>query len=366
MVQLDSKNILLISPEPWGAYFVSKHHYALALAERGNSVFFLNPPSKRFRCLPVVQNLWVVDYHPLLRGLSHLPEWLSSWLTKMQFNNLEDKLSRKIDIIWNFENSRFFNLSTIRTSVLKISQIVDLDQDFNFKLGCKTADIALAVSDSILRKQKQVQPKSFKIGHGYRPSPAILDIQLDGSHHIKVGYVGNLTLKYLNWPLIYKVVEQNPTLGFYFLGPMGESNISDGYSNQLLQLSKVKSLKNAFFIGGRPYSEVPSYLARFDILLLAYDYENFPNQLENSHKMMEYLASGKVIVSTYLPEFKNHRDLIAMADKSQEFPGLFQKVVSDFQQLSSHNQTEKRKSFANRFTYKKQLARIEKLLVEKI
>ncbi len=39
------KTILLISPESWGKSFVSKHHYAVELAKKGNIVYFLNPPS---------------------------------------------------------------------------------------------------------------------------------------------------------------------------------------------------------------------------------------------------------------------------------------------------------------------------------
>ena len=41
---LRDRTILLVSPNEWGAMHVSKHHYALELAERGNRVIFLNPP----------------------------------------------------------------------------------------------------------------------------------------------------------------------------------------------------------------------------------------------------------------------------------------------------------------------------------
>ena len=35
------KKILIISPEPWGVNHISKHHYALALIKKGNTVYFL-------------------------------------------------------------------------------------------------------------------------------------------------------------------------------------------------------------------------------------------------------------------------------------------------------------------------------------
>ena len=42
---LDLYSILIISPEAWNGHFVSKHHYAVSLANRGYKVYFLNPPS---------------------------------------------------------------------------------------------------------------------------------------------------------------------------------------------------------------------------------------------------------------------------------------------------------------------------------
>ena len=44
---LKDKSILIVSPEPWAHLFVSKHHYAVHLAQRGNKVFF--PKSSRKR-----------------------------------------------------------------------------------------------------------------------------------------------------------------------------------------------------------------------------------------------------------------------------------------------------------------------------
>jgi len=39
---MSNQTILIISPESWGKSKISKHHYALALANRGMKVYFLN------------------------------------------------------------------------------------------------------------------------------------------------------------------------------------------------------------------------------------------------------------------------------------------------------------------------------------
>ena len=46
MSALTNKTILIISPQGWGDMFISKHHYAIELAKKGNTVYFLNPPGE--------------------------------------------------------------------------------------------------------------------------------------------------------------------------------------------------------------------------------------------------------------------------------------------------------------------------------
>ena len=128
MGHLVNKNILLISPEPWGELMVSKHHYALELANR-NKVFFLNPPGHREGLGQVSDNLVVVDFVSKIRGIRMLPQLLGAKLIARDLKILEDLVQVKFDIIWNFDPSRFFDLSAIK-QVLRIAHIVDLNQDF--------------------------------------------------------------------------------------------------------------------------------------------------------------------------------------------------------------------------------------------
>src|SRR6186713_730734 len=44
MPSLRNRTILIVSPQSWGKMYVSKHHYAIELANYGNKVYFLNPP----------------------------------------------------------------------------------------------------------------------------------------------------------------------------------------------------------------------------------------------------------------------------------------------------------------------------------
>src|SRR5579862_3671957 len=97
---LAGKTILVISPQAWGDMLISKHHYALELARRGNQVYFLNPPDNdhwnlkgpdkriQIRVSKVNPNLYLVDqllYFPYL--LKYHARGLYNLLIKRQIRN---------------------------------------------------------------------------------------------------------------------------------------------------------------------------------------------------------------------------------------------------------------------------------------
>jgi UDP-galactopyranose mutase len=55
------------------------------------------------------------------------------------------------------------------------------------------------------------------------------------------------------------------------------------------------------WIGGRPYAELPAWLARFDLALIPYDYRG-AHRFLYPVKALEYLAGGKPVLSTPLPD----------------------------------------------------------------
>ena len=280
---LIDKSILLISPESWGINHVSKHHYAVELSKKGNKVYFLNPPGKVNSLIDIYKDLWVVNYKPCFRGLRILPGYMSGFLVKKEIEKLEKWINVKFDIIWNFDSSRFFNLSQIKNK-LKIAHIVDWSENFNRKLLSKTSDIGFCTSRFLEEEMKKYNPHTYNIGHGYSTSDYMLNEeelkQLKDKFKIKVGYVGNMNITYIDWSLIKTLAERNPDIGFYFLGPINKSNISNstiinhGYF-------VVNELHNTFFLGEKDSYKIPSYLAQFNILIIVYKSRGYVKQLAN-------------------------------------------------------------------------------------
>jgi glycosyltransferase involved in cell wall biosynthesis len=365
---LSSKTILVISPEPWSYIFVSKHHYAIKLAERGNSVYFLNAPSADLKEDVVIEEtrykgVYVIDYTAPFKGLRFLPAFLRNEIEKRFIKKLERKINKTFDIIWNFENSRFYDFRFASKEVVKIYHQVDLDQNFHPSTATKTADIVFAVNDVIKGHLESFAP-AIKIPHAFsgnftEQARKVLNgdpLQIKKHERVQVYYVGNLESTYLDHRLLQQLVIEHPEVDFNLVGPYGESEV----------VEKLTEYKHVQLLGKHRPEQVMKFLDDADILLLLYAVDLFPDQRTSSHKVMEYLASGKAIVSTFLGEFVDKRDLLYMAEKSEDLPRLFNFCVTHMDEINDAGKMKKRIQFAMDNTYEARIQQIEKLLYQTV
>ena len=355
-MKLTNKTILLISPEPWDHIFVSKHHYATHLAKKKNSVYFLNPPSDKIDCKETeYKNVYNVNYKGYLKGLRFLPSILQRYFILKKFKFIEKLCGVQFDIIWSFDNSVFFDFSALPESIYSISHIVDLNQDFEFKKASKTADLCLSSSTSILEKQKKYNHNSHNIGHGYNKLAGQANqFKLKGNSNINCGYAGNLDIKYIDWNLIEKLVTNFPTIDFHFLGQWN-------YKEENL---KLNSKPNFHYYGRVATDDLPSFYSKMDVLMILYQYEKYPQQLSNPHKMMEYLGSGKMVLATFTEEYQQlaNEGIIKMTKSAKEYYIFLDEIVKDIGYWNRKKMCELRQSFANTKTYNFQIKKVENFI----
>jgi len=363
MFTFKNKSILIISPEYWGGNYISKHHYAIKLAERGNRVYFLNPSFDKNEIVKINERVLVVNYKPVFKGLRFLGKFLSSLFTRWELLRLEKQLNIQFDILWNFDSSRFFSLSLLPKRILKIYHNVDLTENFQRRLGASSSDVCLAPNDYIAQALKKYNVNSFKIRHGYscQDSPAPVELGVAVKEKVKIGYIGNLSSRYIDWKLLNEMTKEFNHVAFVFIGPVGKSNISR--SEKLDEyLIKTQELSNAYFIGSKPSSQIQALLLNFDIQLICYRADEFKEELASNHKLMEYLGSGKVVVSTFTEEFQEFPELIVMSQKNKELPHLLANVLSNLQHYNSLELINKRIQLALDNTYSRQIDRIESII----
>lgn len=362
---LYNKTILIISPESWGTSFVSKHHYATILAERGNKVYFLNPPSQKSEITTINEQLKIIDYQLIMRGINRMPTFLRNLLNARQIAKIKRQfIPEDIDIVWSFDPFRFQKLTSwgAKTAIYHPVDIHKTDLDLP---TAASADIIFGTTRLILEKFAKTLPNTpqFKINHGLAAhfiAPDIVPVQFSDSFKLRVGYVGNLNYEDLDRKTLLHIIKSNPTIGFYFIGPYQTSNLAGEVKAAFI--AELQNLDNVQLLGAKPSKELPNYLAAFDLFLMTYDADQHRAKMANPHKTLEYLSTGKIIVSQYMDEYRDKNHLVAMAQKNADIPALFDKTVAQLLLLNSTMLSEMRKNYARENTYQAQVVRIEQHL----
>ncbi|GAB3330190.1 hypothetical protein GCM10027429_07080 [Marivirga atlantica] len=364
---IKDKIILIISPQKWSEVKVSKHYYAIELTSLGNTVYFLNPPTPKLKDIKIsateYESIKCIDYGGFISGIGYLPKFLRNKIFRKKLLQFEKLIVRKINIVWSFDNSVFYDFSALPSRIIKISHIVDFNQHFNIELSSRTADICLGSTRHIVKRSERFNKNSYFIHHGYLPSSnektvagnkKEINLNLPGNNKIKAGYAGNLDIKYIDWSLLEHLVNEFQNIDFVFAGPWEDEK----------RKKFMESKANFFYIGKLPSNRLTNFYMLTDILIITYRYQEFPEQLANPHKMMGYLGSGKMIISTWSEEYSelNEERLILMAQDKDIYTQYFGNVIDNMNLWSSNELTNRRKEYALNNTYSNQIKRVEKLI----
>tara|TARA_Y100000310_G_scaffold96038_1_gene93805 strand:+ start:1806 stop:2921 length:1116 start_codon:yes stop_codon:yes gene_type:complete len=368
-MKLINKVILIISPESWGENYVSKHHYTIELVKKGNKVIFFNPPDKQLikrKAIPYPRfaNLIVMNFPQSFKGLNQIPFVFRRWYHHVEARRMLLFLEKKVDIVWSFDPYRLQYIKAFNAD-LCIYHAMD-DHESNIENDVvESADMVLAVSDLIKHKFSDCNTPCYKINHGvgdhffsYKKPPVE---KITTPKRINVGYVGNLHYRYLDKRIFKQIILENPEVQFCFIGPYENNNLSNSERNRGF-VQFLKSRHNISLIGPRPSALLPSYLQQFDLFLSCYNTNVNPVHMSNSHKILEYLSTGKVVVSHWIDEYKDKRDLLEMVDNNTVLPARLKKVIQNINFYNSKEKSKERINFASNNTYANQIIRIQHLI----
>lgn len=352
--------LLIISPEHWSSHTVSKHHYALVLAQSGHKVLFTGPPESGLRSIQVenstgVDDIRVVRTPRVAPGLRWLPRFARHFLESRWLRQIESLANSRIDTVWLFENSRFYDMR-FAGDRLKIYHQVDLNQDFQPEVAAVSADVCLCTSDFISQRLARVRPDVHKIHHGTavsRQTSCSLDTTPYDKPGVHVSYIGNLDIPYLDIEAFEKIVRRHSGVNFHFIG---------GFSEASPLRQACLDVPNIHWWGKVPHDQVAHLIDRSDVLLVAYKSANFKEQLASPHKFMEYFLSGKVIVCSYTDEYKDKRHLVEMAGPDSSVVDVFARVMQDLPHYNSAERQAERIAFALDHSYENQLRRINEIV----
>ncbi len=230
---------------------------------------------------------------------------------------------------------------------------VDRERMLDFELGLhRRADVSLFVNHRLLEERRIYNAQTFHIGHGvdYEHFAQAQQERLPIPEDLKriprpiVGYMGEING--LDFELVRYLAEQNPDVSFVFLG-------------EIYAEIEACRLPNVHFLEKKPYSLLPNYLQCFSCCCLYYKTDDAFNQYRNPKKLLEYLSTGKPVISVDIHELREFDGLVSIADSYAEFDVLLRKALHEDPWASR----EKRIVFAKEQTWEAVAARATRYIL---
>ncbi len=120
-----------------------------------------------------------------------------------------------------------------------------------------------------------------------------------------IGYVG-LIEKWLDLDLVAHIAKARPGWTIVLIGRIAAP------------VGGLARFSNIRFLGIRSYQELPRYLKGFDVAILPFKINELTKSV-NPIKIKEYLAAGKPVVATALPEVYKMKEFVEIADSPENF-----------------------------------------------
>lgn len=173
---------------------------------------------------------------------------------------------------------------------------------------------AVATANKLKDSLEQYGVKSRLITNGsdydhfaFREYPIPADLKpIREKYSTVLCYYGALA-NWFNYDLIHKIAKT----GDYALVLIGQD-----YDNSLSQ-SGILEHENVFFLGRKQYEELPAYGCNIDVFLIPF-VVNEITMATSPVKLFEYMAMGKSVVTTALPECKKYPPVF-YSENDEEF-----------------------------------------------
>ncbi len=171
--------------------------------------------------------------------------------------------------------------------------------------------------------------------------------------HPILGSVGALDSYKYDFELLIESANAHPEWQFVFVGsPIVEQKTS--------ALRTLRKLPNVHMIGSVPREHVPAYVSYFDICLIPYK-NNTYNEASFPLKFWEFMATGKPIVASGVPELEEYEPLISYAKNAKEFSKQIESILS-----SAPTSNKKRIALAKQHGWNERARNLRKLLIDTI
>jgi glycosyltransferase involved in cell wall biosynthesis len=348
---IENKIILCDSNIPWYHNRYSKHHIMSRLAKR-NRVIFINPQVGFFQYLRKVQynpfeflrrtgrpeNESLEVFTPLavpFRSKFDFVHKIDPWYFARQIEGVLDDIKPQSLILFLGNPWNLFLLDYFKDCACTVYHCSDnfpalFDTPFAEKVAKREkemisrADLVIAVSEPLMEKCLALNSNSYLVKHGVdehfyirRNGPLPVPEDLNKLPSPIIGFVGSIDLT-IDYTLTARLLMENSDKNFVFIGPVDRRNEGD--------FEVLKRNKNLYYLGKKFWKDLPAYIQNFDLCIIPWAINDFTKRIRCPLKLVEYLASGKFVISTLAID-EALSPAVMQANGKQEFSDLINEAL---------------------------------------
>ncbi len=263
---------------------------------------------------------------------------INTILLVFQIKLIERLFNFKDVLYWITNPNGYIFIRGVKTKKI-VYQIVDRVQEYKYsgkdvksfdRELCERASVILTPGKMMYEeKKKEFKAKVFRLKHGvdlkhFKKHFENLPDDFPKTDKPVFTYWGSIDYKKVDYQLLKFLARNAKDFLFIFIGKIFDFKFED-----------FKNEENIFFLGEKDYSILPLYSSHSSGFIIPWDSNDPMNRYASPIKLREYLATGKPIVSTYIPEFDEFKNLIYISKDYDEFLKNLKISLSENENLKS-------------------------------
>jgi uncharacterized SAM-binding protein YcdF (DUF218 family)/glycosyltransferase involved in cell wall biosynthesis len=355
---LTGHNVLCISSIDWDFIWQGHQQIMSTLAAHGNKVLFVENTGVRrpmlrdvSRLRQRVRNWWrgtkgfreerenLFVYSPLVLPFpySRIARWINRFIVVRAVRRWMSATGVQHPLVWTFLPTALA-LDLIKAVEPELVVYYCIDDFAASSSGARSirltehrlfrdADLVFVTSERLRERvcQFREQADLFPFGVDFRRFEAArnsndeIPADLLAIKRPIVGYVGGLH-RWVDQDLLTQTARRLPDVSFAFIGPAQ------------CDVSKLEGEPTVRLLGARSPQQLPGYIKGFDVGIVPYELADYTANVYPT-KLNEYLAMGKPVVATDLPEIRRfnqrHGDIVAVADDADAFASRIRDAIQE-------------------------------------
>lgn len=353
---LKGTDIVFLSHQRWNTHVTAVQNTVVRLAREHRVLFFEPPdPVSWLRTEPAAResltwigdpierknkNLWVYHTPPLFLPGQGRTRWIArsvsatfQLMIRMACNRL--KFHRPLFWIYQFNTAGVVRALRPYCTVYECAEewaayethpqlkqyISNVDADL-----CRSADVVLVPSRAMYDRKHGYNPETHLFPWGVdidlyaqaRRNETQIPSELHGMSRPIIGMFGMLDGRRLHNELLAELAKRHPDWSIVLVGRCMPN----------LDRSVLDPLPNVHFLGFQPVEVIPGYCKGFDVCMIPYMLNDFTRSIMPL-KIVEYLATGKPVVSTPLPAAVELNDVIRVGGTADQWERHIEEALDE-------------------------------------